>query len=85
MADNATITILKRGTSDFYPFVEGKPAPALADCSHCSHSREDTDCAKSEDVGPLLYAFCGPICGHFSPPGWDVIRPTETPETDDAS
>lgn len=54
--------------ADFYPFIDGHPMPHLADCSHCKHFVEGEDCAPSKDSNePLSYAFCGPICGVFTP------------------
>ena len=58
----------QRCRADFYPFVDGEPAPALADCGLCEHFVEGEDCAPSKDPDePLSYPFCGPICGAFKP------------------
>lgn len=53
-------------SADFYPFIDGEPAPELADCSHCRHNPpEGEDCEPSKSDSPLCYPFCGPICGLF--------------------
>lgn len=56
-------------SAECYPFVNGKPVPELADCSHCEHYQgpEETCMAWFDRVrdAPL---FCGPICPEFSNP-----------------
>ena len=53
---------------DFFPFVDGDPAPEIADCCYCTHFVENEDCKKAGQVGAddKLFAFCGPVCGYFA-------------------
>lgn len=55
--------------ADFYPFVDGKPAPELATCTKCRHFVEGGDCLPFKDPAKAAtcYPFCGPVCGEFKP------------------
>lgn len=59
-----------RSHSDVFPFVNGKPAPSIANCVYCRLYRENSDwCAgwvNDKENAPL---FCGPICTKFTPTG----------------
>lgn len=52
--------------ADCYPFVDGKPAPEIADCKFCKQDRPGNEFCNgwTENPGdaPL---FCGPICPKF--------------------
>jgi len=62
-----TLSVDQYNQNDFYPFINGIPAPWLADCANCEHFNPGGDCAPSLDPDDdRCYAFCGPICGALS-------------------